>query len=86
MGSLAFDFPVEKTLYRGLVSPNSYTFTETSTENEKICRDRLAELFGITNMVKVFIILVFGRSLFLQRMKRQKNGQKVCLIRLTKCN
>lgn len=48
-GSQKFDFPVEKTLYRGIRTPNSYTFTGTSSEDEDICRNRLAEIFGITN-------------------------------------
>ena len=46
-GSKAFDFPVTKTTYRGSVSNNSYTFTNTSTTNEDECRNRLADLFGI---------------------------------------
>lgn len=47
-GSSLFDFPVEKTLLNdGSVSNNSYTFTNTSPTNEEICRNRLAELFGI---------------------------------------
>ena len=46
-GSEAFDFPVERTEFKGSVSNNSYTFTNTSTTNEDICRNRLAELFGI---------------------------------------
>ena len=46
-GSKTFDFPVEKTKFRGSVSDNSYTFTNISTTNEDICRDRLADLFGI---------------------------------------
>ena len=46
-GSQEFDFPVEKTYFRGSVSNNSYTFTNTSTTNKDICRNRLAELFGI---------------------------------------
>lgn len=46
-GSDAFDFPVMKTKYRGFVSNNSYTFTNASTTNEDICRNRLAELFGV---------------------------------------
>ena len=46
-GSEAFDFPVERTEFKGSVSNNSYTFTNTSTINEDICRNRLAELFGI---------------------------------------
>lgn len=46
-GSEAFDFPVEKTKFRGSVSNNSYTFTNTSAIDEDICRSRLAELFGI---------------------------------------
>ena len=48
-GSLEFDFPVEKTAYRGSVTPNSYTFSETSAEDEDICRDRLADIFKIAN-------------------------------------
>lgn len=46
-GSKAFDFPVTKTKYKGAFSNNSYTFTNTSTTNEDVCRNRLAELFGI---------------------------------------
>lgn len=46
-GSEVFDFPVEKTGYRGSVSNNSYTFTNASTTNEDVCAARLAELFGI---------------------------------------
>lgn len=49
-GSDNFDFPVEKTIYKGIASSNSYTFSNTSTENEDICRDRLAEIFKISNM------------------------------------
>lgn len=46
-GSNAFDFPVMKTRYRDSVSNNSYTFTNTSTINEDICMNRLADLFRI---------------------------------------
>lgn len=48
-GSSEFDFPVEKTVYRGSITPNSYTFSETSAEEENVCRDRLADIFKITN-------------------------------------
>ena len=46
-GSEAFDFPVEKTKYRGVRSNNSYTFTNASAFSKDICRDRLVELFAI---------------------------------------
>lgn len=46
-GSAAFDLPVERIKFRNSVSNNSYIFTNTSTINEDICRNRLAELFGI---------------------------------------
>ena len=46
-GNKAFDFSVTKTKYKGSVSNNSYTFTNTSTTNEEVCRNKLAELFGI---------------------------------------
>lgn len=46
-GSQAFDFPIEKTKFRGSVSNNSYTFTKASDTDEDICGNRLAELFGI---------------------------------------
>lgn len=46
-GGKTFDFPVEKTKYRGSVSNNSYTFTRTSAVDKDICGNRLAELFGI---------------------------------------
>lgn len=45
-GSGDFDFPVEKTMYRGSASNNSYTFANTSAANADLC-GRLAELFGI---------------------------------------
>lgn len=48
-GSSEFDFPVEKTVYRGTITPNSYTFSDTSAEEEDVCRDRLAEIFKIAN-------------------------------------
>ena len=48
-GSPEFDFPVEKTLYRGAVTPNSYTFSKTSAEDKDMCRDGLAEIFKIAN-------------------------------------
>lgn len=48
-GSDTFDFPVEKTKHMGSVSNNSYTFSGTSLTDENICRNRLAELFGIKN-------------------------------------
>lgn len=49
-GSKDFDFPVEKTICRGKVTPNSYKFTNTSSVDEDICGNRLAEIFGITNV------------------------------------
>lgn len=42
-GSYDFAFPVEKK------TPNSYSFTEASRDDEDICRDRLAYLFGIVD-------------------------------------
>lgn len=48
-GSSEFDFPVEKTVYRGTITPNSYTFSDTSSEEEDVCRARLAEIFKIAN-------------------------------------
>lgn len=48
-GSPEFDFPVEKTLFRGSISPNSYTFSKTSAVDEDMCRDRLADIFQIAN-------------------------------------
>ena len=50
-GSEAFDFPVEKTLFKGHVSYNSYTFVNVPAGGEDICRDRLEKLFGILNPV-----------------------------------
>lgn len=58
-GSLEPKFPVEKTVYRGMASSNSYIFSGTSTadkkiaqdKQEKICREKLAEIFDITNHV-----------------------------------
>ena len=46
-GSADFDFPVEKTVFRGTASNNSYTFADISSENADRCANRLAELFGI---------------------------------------
>lgn len=46
-GSEAFDFPIEKTMFRGSVSNNSYTFTNASTVDKNLCGNRLSELFGI---------------------------------------
>lgn len=46
-GSDGFDFPVEKTGYRGSVSNNSYTFSGTSPEDPDVCSDGLIQLFGI---------------------------------------
>lgn len=46
-GSGDFDFPVEKTMFKGAPSNNSYTFANTSTANADLCGNRLAELFGI---------------------------------------
>lgn len=48
-GSAEFDFPVEKTFYRGARTPNSYTFSDTSSESEDICRERLEDLFMISD-------------------------------------
>lgn len=48
-GSSEFNFPVEKTKYRGSFSDNSYTLANTSPVNKDTCRNRLAELFGIKN-------------------------------------
>ena len=49
LGSPEFDFPVEKTVYRGAITPNSYTFSNTSAEEEDVCRARLAKIFKIAN-------------------------------------
>lgn len=67
-GSTKFDFPVEKTLYRGVRTPNSYTFSKTSAENEDICREGLAGLFAITD-----------KDLFTQKFKQSigGNGQEL---------
>lgn len=46
-GSEDFDLPVEKTMFKGSPSNNSYTFANTSAVNADLCGDRLAELFGI---------------------------------------
>lgn len=46
-GSKEFDFPVEKTVYKGKVTDNSYTFANTANTTEDGCRDVLADLFGI---------------------------------------
>lgn len=48
-GSPKFDFSVEKTVYRGTITPNSYTFSDTSAEEEGVCRARLAKIFKIAN-------------------------------------
>lgn len=48
-GSPEFDFPVEKTVYRGAITSNSYTFSDTSAEEEDVCRARLAKIFKIAN-------------------------------------
>ena len=55
-GNLESVFPVEKTWYKGDRSSNSYTFSGTSTVNggvltvdEDTCREKLAEIFDITN-------------------------------------
>ena len=45
-GSEDFDFPVEKTIFNGSASNNSYTFAGASATNADLC-GRLAELFGI---------------------------------------
>lgn len=46
-GSKEFDFPVEKTVYKGKVTDNSYTFANTANTTEDGCRDVLADLFDI---------------------------------------
>lgn len=56
-GSTSFDYPVEKSIYKGEPSKNSYTFAgayindkDASEEiQEEYCRDRLAEIFGIAD-------------------------------------
>ena len=55
-GSPEFSFPVEKTWYKGDRSSNSYTFSGTSTVDggiltvdEDACREKMAEIFDITN-------------------------------------
>lgn len=49
-GNLKSDFPVEKTkVADNRFSDNSYAFVGTSTDDEDICRDRIANLFGITD-------------------------------------
>ena len=45
-GSEAFDFPVEKKIFNGSPSNNSYSFAGASAANTDLC-GRLAELFGI---------------------------------------
>ena len=40
-GSKEFDFPVEKTVYKGKVTDNSYTFANTANTTEDECRDAL---------------------------------------------
>lgn len=53
-GNPDFDFPVEKTkVSDNKLSDNSYIFTGTSTTEENICCDRIADLFGIVDR-KVF--------------------------------
>lgn len=50
-GNLKSDFPVEKTkVADNRFSDNSYTFVGTSIDDEDICRDRIANLFGITDI------------------------------------
>ncbi len=47
-GNPDFDFPVEKTkVSDNKFSDNSYTFIGTSTTDEDVCRDKIADLFGI---------------------------------------
>lgn len=49
-GSPDVDFPVEKTKVSGnRFSDNSYTFVGTSIDDEDICRDRIADIFGIAD-------------------------------------
>lgn len=48
-GSMEFNFPVEKNVYRGTITPNSYTFSGTSTKKEDVCRTGLEEIFEIAN-------------------------------------
>lgn len=62
-GSTEFDFPVEKTLYKGTRTPNSYTFLKTSAENEDVCREGLADLFAIAD-----------KDLFEQKFKQSIGG------------
>lgn len=57
-GNSDFNYPVEKTIFRGAPTENSYTFLgayikdkDVSEEiQEDYCRDRLAEIFGIANL------------------------------------
>ena len=46
-GNEAFDFPVEKTIFNGAPSNNSYTLAGASAGSEDVCANRLADLFGI---------------------------------------
>lgn len=54
-GSSDFDYPVEKTIYRGAPTDNSYTFEGAYIKDKDVnqdvqeayCRDRLAEIFDI---------------------------------------
>lgn len=62
-GSEAFDFPIERTMYRGSVSNNSYAFTNASTVDKDLCGNRLSELFGIKN-----------RSLFIEKFAQSCSG------------
>ncbi len=56
-GSSDFDYPVEKTIYRGAPTDNSYTFAEAYIKDkdagediqEDYCRDRLADIFGVVD-------------------------------------
>jgi len=56
-GSSDFDYPVEKTIYRGAPTDNSYTFSRAYINDKNVseeiqedcCRDRLAEIFGIVD-------------------------------------
>lgn len=48
-GGAQFDFPVERTLYKKIRTPNSYTFSKASSKNKDTRRDGLADLFAITD-------------------------------------
>ena len=62
-GSPEFNFPVEKTLYRGSITPNSYTFSKTSAVDADMCRNGLAGIFKIAN-----------NDLFMQKFRQSIGG------------